>query len=77
MLQAFDDGTTSALYMGGNFLSVEGIPASHISRWIGCAPRPEEIPAIGSWGLVILMLVLLAAGSLMSRRTIQEGSNER
>ena len=76
-LQAFDDGSTSALYMGGNFSSVEGIPANFIARWIGCAPRASEIPAVGSWGVFILILALLAAGSLMIRKTIPEGDHER
>lgn len=34
---AFDDGTGPALYVGGSFDYVDGIPASNIARWDGTA----------------------------------------
>ncbi len=72
-LQAFDDGTTSALYMSGGILSVDGIPVGNIARWIGCRSI-AAIPAVGTWGLVILILLLLVAGSVVIRTTIRGGT---
>ena len=66
-LQAFDDGTTSALYMGGDFQSIDGVPAGNITRWIGCGST-TAIPALGAWGLVILIQAMLVAGSIVFRR---------
>jgi len=36
-LAVFDDGTGSALYAGGSFPAVGGVPAEHIARWDGSA----------------------------------------
>jgi hypothetical protein len=36
-MQEFDDGFGAALYVGGEFTSAGGIPASHIARWNGTA----------------------------------------
>jgi len=33
----FDDGTGPALYVGGRFTSIDGVPASRIARWDGTA----------------------------------------
>ena len=72
-LKAFDDGMTVALYMGGVFQSIEGVPAGNITRWIGCGST-AAIPALGVWGLVILTLALLVAGSIVFRRSISNGT---
>jgi len=34
-LCSFDDGTGSALFVGGRFNSVEGVPASNVAKWDG------------------------------------------
>lgn len=34
-LCTFDDGTGSALYVGGSFVSIGGVPANSIARWDG------------------------------------------
>lgn len=39
----WDDGNGEALYIGGRFLSVDGVPASRIAKWDG-----EEWSALGS-----------------------------
>ncbi len=33
----FDDGTGPALYVGGSFASVDGVPAGNVARWDGAA----------------------------------------
>jgi hypothetical protein len=32
-MTGFDDGAGPALYVGGNFLTAGGLPASNIARW--------------------------------------------
>lgn len=68
-LQPFDDGTTSALYMGGGFMTLEGVPASNIARWSGCTLM-AVVPAVETWGLVILTLTLISVGSIVIRKNI-------
>ncbi len=36
-LEVFDDGTGPALFLGGNFVSADGVPAQGVARWNGAS----------------------------------------
>ncbi len=55
-LEVFDDGSGSALYVGGNFVSGGGVPAASIVRWDGAHGKPL---GDGVDGLVIAMEVVI------------------
>lgn len=67
-LVSFDRGDGPALYVGGDLHAVGGIDREYFAVWHGCTEAAAEIPTISEWGCVILALVLLAAGTHLTRR---------
>jgi hypothetical protein len=47
-LAAFDDGSGSALYAGGNFTSIGGVAANFIAKWNGTSWSPLFPPGDGT-----------------------------
>lgn len=59
----FDDGSGTALYVGGSFLSVDDLPAFGIAKWDGAAYTP--LPTAGQpSGGVIHDMAVIAGGAL-------------
>lgn len=52
-LEVFDDGSGSALFVGGDFTQIDGIPASYIGRWDGTewtALSPQSVfPGVSNY----------------------------
>jgi hypothetical protein len=62
---AHDDGTGEALYIGGRFTSVDGVPASRIARWDG-----RSWSAVGTSGVTSTGV----SQSIMTMTTFDDGS---